>query len=64
MAKLHIFADGKVFYATDELTSAMQGTEAPVKVIEATEENMNTYLTPEERTKVNDLNNMIQSNQR
>lgn len=64
MGKIHIYTDGSIFYATDENTTASKGTEAPVMSVDDTEENLVKYLTAEQRNIVNELNNMIQSNQR
>lgn len=64
MPKIHIYSDGFIFYASDDNTTALKGTEEPSLTVEDTEENRTKYLSQDQINTINQLNNVIQSNQR
>jgi hypothetical protein len=65
MSKIYVFANGKAHYTNNEDMVGIEiDGEAPVKMLEATEENLKLYFDDETIAKINELKNMIQSNQR
>jgi hypothetical protein len=64
MAKIYVYPNGEAHYAGNDTVGVDIDGDGPIKVVDATEENMALYFTPETIEKINELRSMIQLNQR